>query len=310
MLLVDGYLPYSLNDMGRSVDADPTPAAMVVASLHRYPVKSMLGETLGTLRIDERGADADRRLALVDVETGHVASAKHPRKWAGLLRLAARADAGNVLIRTLEGNDVAADSLGIHELLSKLLGRSVRLVDHRERGATLERPDPEKLLDRGLDAEVNTPVIEIARSTPGSTFHDVAPLHAITTATLNQVGAEALRYRPNLVLATPPGHPPYSENGWVGTQLVVGDVRLRVLKPTHRCVIPTLEHGDLPKAPHALRNVVAENRVAGPDAKMLPCAGVYLEVIAPGTVGVGDTAVLRESEVYPRVETGTLRRTP
>jgi uncharacterized protein YcbX len=269
------------------------PVETVVAALYRYPVKSMLGETVSTMCIDERGADGDRRLALVDVETGHVASAKHPRKWAGLLQLAARGRGEQVVIQTPDGEDVAADTLGIHELLSRLVGRSVKLMDHRQRGATLERPDPEKLLDLGLDAEVETPVIEIARATPGSTFHDVAPLHAITTATLKQVGAEALRYRPNLVLKTPPEYPPYAENDWVGTELVIGEVRLRVLKPTHRCVVPTLEHGGLPNAPHALRTLVAENRIHGPDAKMLPCAGVYLEVISPGTIAVGDPAVLR-----------------
>ena len=264
----------------------------MVAGLYRYPVKSMLGEAVTTMGIDEHGADGDRRLALVDVETGHVASAKHPRKWAGLLRLAARGDVGQAVIQTPDGNNVAADSPGIHQLLSRLVGRSVQLVDHRQRGATLERPDPQKLLDLGLDANVNTPVIEIARATPGHTFHDVAPLHAITTATLKQIGAEALRYRPNLVLTAPPGYPPYAENDWADMELVIGEVRLRVLKPTHRCVIPTLEHGELPKAPDALRTVVAENRVQGPDAKMLPCAGVYLDVITPGRIRVGDPAVL------------------
>lgn len=265
---------------------------MVVAALYRYPVKSMLGEMVGTVCVDERGVAGDRRLALIDVETGHVASAKHPRKWAGLLQLTARGHAERVVVQTPDGKNVAADTPGIHDLLSRLVGRAVKLMDHRQRGATLERPDPEKLLDLGLDAEVNTPVIEIARATPGSTFHDVAPLHAVTTATLKQVDAEALRYRPNLVLTTPPGYPPYAENDWVGGELVIGEVRLRVLNPTHRCVVPTLEHGGLPKAPHALRTLVAENRVHGPDAKMLPCAGVYLEVISPGTVTVGDPAVL------------------
>lgn len=277
--------------MDRSVRADSAPLQMVVASLHRYPVKSMLGETMRSVYIGASGADGDRRLALVDVETGHVASAKQPRKWAGLLRLTARADAGQVVIQTPDGADVAADTPGIHDLLSGLVGRSVKLTDHRQRGATLERSDPEELLALGLDADVETPVVEIARSTPGDTFHDVAPVHAITTATLERVGAEALRYRPNLVLATPPGYPPYAENDWVGEELVIGNLRLRVLKPTHRCVVPTLEHGRLPKAPHTLRTLTVENRVAGPDSKPLPCAGVYLDVLSTGTVSVGDRAI-------------------
>lgn len=252
----------------------------------------MLGEPLTTVYLGESGADGDRQLALVDVETGHVASAKQPRKWAGLLRLAARGDAKRVIIHTPDGDQLAADTPGIHELLSRLVGRTVKLADHREHGATLERSDPEKMLALGPDAEVETPVIEIGRATPGATFHDLAPVHAITTATLSQVGTEAVRYRPNLVLTTPAGYPPYAENDWVGRELVIGALRLRVLKTTQRCVVPTLEHGELPKAPEALRTLVAENRVTGSDDRALPCAGVYLEVITPGTVSVGDEAVL------------------
>src|ERR1700724_2604882 len=102
---------------------------MRVESLRRYPVKSMLGETVDSLFVDEGGAAGDRRLALVDPETGYVASAKTAR-------------------------------------LSRRLGRTVRLVSQRPLGATLERPDPEQLLELGLDAEVSGRILEIAQATP------------------------------------------------------------------------------------------------------------------------------------------------
>jgi hypothetical protein len=48
----------------------------------------------------------------------------------------------------------------------------------------------------------------------------VAPRHAMTTATLERVGVEALRYRPNLVIVTPSGCPPYAETiGWAASWL-------------------------------------------------------------------------------------------
>ena len=59
---------------------------MRVESLHRYPVKSMLGETVNSMFVDEEGAEGDRRLALVDTVTGYVASAKQARLWRGLLK--------------------------------------------------------------------------------------------------------------------------------------------------------------------------------------------------------------------------------
>ena len=112
-----------------------------------------------------------------------------------------------------------------------------------DQGATLERCDPEQVLERGVEAEVEAPIMEIAAATPGESFTDLAPLHAITTATLERVGVEALRYRPNMVIETPSGYPPYAENAWVGKELTVGETRLRALQATPRCAVPTLEHG-------------------------------------------------------------------
>lgn len=259
-----------------------------VASLLRYPVKSMLGETVSSLVVDEGGAAGDRRLALVDAVTGHVASAKDPRLWRGLLKCRASGDVGRVSIGLPDGTTVAADDPDVDELLSRVTGRTVRLVRQRPDGATLERPDPEQLLDLGLDAEVSGRILQIARATPGDSFTDEAPLHAITTATLEHVGVEALRYRPNLVIATPPGFPPYAENAWAGKDVTVGAARLRALTATSRCVVPTLEHGPLPRAPQALRIPAAENRWDTGGHGPQPCAGAYLEVVTAGTIRVGD----------------------
>ncbi len=198
-------------------------AGMRVQSLLRYPVKSMLGETVDSMFVDERGAEGDRRLALVDAVTGHVASAKQARLWRGLLKCTANGNTGRVSIGLPDGTDIAADDPGVDELLSRLTGRAVRLVSQRPDGATLERPDPEKLLELGLDAEVSGRILKIAQATPGDSFTDEAPLHAITTATLEHIGVEALRYRPNLVIATPSGYPPYAENDWVGKDVAVGE---------------------------------------------------------------------------------------
>lgn len=261
---------------------------MRVQALLRYPVKSMLGETLDCLPVDERGAEGDRRLALLDGETGHVASAKNPRLWRDLLTCTAHADAQGVRIRLPDGTDVAADDPGVDELISRLTGRRVQLVTQRPDGATLVRPDPEQLLELGLDAEVGGRILRIAAATPGESFTDEAPLHAITTATLEHIGVEALRYRPNLVITTPPDYPPYAENDWVGGVITVGEARLRVLTATSRCVVPTLEHGPLPRAPQALRIPAAENRLDTGGHGKQPCAGAYLAVVTKGVIRVGD----------------------
>ncbi|HEX5254189.1 MAG TPA: MOSC N-terminal beta barrel domain-containing protein [Mycobacterium sp.] len=276
------------NPITHTSDAAP----MRVQALFRYPVKSMLGETLDRLLVDEHGAEGDRRLALVDGETGHVASAKNPRLWRDLLTCTAHADSQGVRISMPDGSDVAADDPGVDELISRLTGRRVRLVAQRPEGATLVRPDPEKLLELGLDAEVGGRILRIAAATPGESFTDEAPLHAITTATLGHIGVEALRYRPNLVITTPPDYPPYAENDWVGGELVIGKTRLRVLTATSRCVVPTLEHGPLPRAPQALRIPAAENRLNTGGHGAQPCAGAYLAAVTRGIICVGDQVAI------------------
>ena len=50
----------------------------------RYPVKSMLGEELNSSHVTERGLLGDRTDAVVDKNTGKVASAKNPGKWGRL----------------------------------------------------------------------------------------------------------------------------------------------------------------------------------------------------------------------------------
>src|SRR2546427_11902651 len=53
-----------------------------VVSLWRYPVKSMMGEELNASDVTDRGLLGDRSLALVDIETAKLVSAKNPKKWA------------------------------------------------------------------------------------------------------------------------------------------------------------------------------------------------------------------------------------
>lgn len=265
---------------------------MRIEHLYRYPVKSMLGETMTALHVDRGGADGDRRWALVDQSTGRVASAKQARLWRGLLQCSARVEGKHVQIRMPDGASVAADAQGVDDLLSQLLERTVRLVNKRPQGASVERADPDQVLSRGLDAEVDAPLLELAQKTPGDAFTDLAPLHAVTTATLEHIGVEAVRYRPNVVIATPPGYPPYRENEWIGRTLTVGYAQLRALGPTPRCVIPTLEHGALGRSPQALRTPAAENLTQSFDFGVLPCVGAYLEVLTEGTLRVGDPVTM------------------
>jgi uncharacterized protein YcbX len=267
------------------------PELGAVTVLRRYPVKSMLGEELTEAVVMASGVDRDRLLALIDEETGRVVSAKQPRLWRKLLQCSAVWEGDSLVIRLPNGHAIGIGDGGVEQMLSELLGRPVRLSERRAEGAALARPAPEDVIEHGVEADLAYEMLEIGQGTSGSTFVDYAPVHLITTSTLEHLDAEMLRYRPNVVVATPTGVP-FAENDWPGREITIGPVRLRGLIPTPRCAIPTLEHGGLPRALHAVRTLLTDNRIDVPGFGVLPCAGLYAEVLDAGTIHPGDTATL------------------
>ncbi|RAV18167.1 molybdenum cofactor biosysynthesis protein [Mycolicibacterium sp. GF69] len=260
-----------------------------VAALRRYPVKSMLGERRDAIRIGPLGVAGDRQYAVIDEATGRVATAKHPRRWRALLQCAAATGDDGVVVTLPDGRDVpVTDAAGP---LSELLGRTVQIAGERAAGAVLERSDPLEVLARGIDAEFDPVLLELGQGAPGGAFVDHSPVHLISTTTLDAIGvdrAEAIRYRPNVVIETADGAAPFLENDWVGAQIHVGEAVLRGTLPTPRCAVPTLEHGGMQRLPHAVRYLLEHNRVEVPDSGALPCAGLYAEVVTAGAVGTGD----------------------
>jgi hypothetical protein len=277
-----------------------------VTTLRRYPVKSMLGEDIGASDVSWTGLAWDRRLAVVSRRTGKVASAKYPRLWRDLLTLSAEALDEDVRITLPDGRTVCGTDADIDEVLSALLNEPVTLTADPPPGASLDRAVPEAVLRDGIKAQVPAEVIEIGAGAPPGTFVDFAPLHLLTTATLDRIAefspyrrVHLERYRPNLVIGTELGG--FAENDWLGEDLRVGDdLVLRVIARTPRCAVPTLAHGDLPRDAEALRVLARHNRVTplaglGPE----PCAGVYAEVLHPGRIRVGDAVRVRAASRAP-----------
>lgn len=279
-----------------------------IEELWRYPIKSMLGQRLAQAAVTELGVPGDRRLALVDRESGKVASAKVPRLWRDLLRCGASIEGpaegsaeapGAVRISLPDDKPFWSTDADADERISGFLGRSVHLTDTPPADATLDRSRPDEVLDEGLEAEVEADLIQIGAGSPGGTFVDFAPLHLITTSTLERIAElgdrgemESQRYRPNLVIRT--AEHGFIENGWLDREVQIGaDLRLKVIAVTPRCAVPTLEHGGLPRDVMALRTVARHNRVVPlADLSPEPCAGVYAQVLTPGQVGLGDKVLV------------------
>ena len=79
------------------------------------------------------------------------------------------------------------------------------------------------------------------------------------------------------------------ENSWRGRTLTLGsELVLRVSIPCPCCVMTTLPSADLPQDPRILRTLVEQNRLDLGDFGHLPCAGVYADVVQPGSIRRGD----------------------
>lgn len=226
-----------------------------VSSLHRFPVKSLLGEHLDALAVDERGVVGDRMWSVRDPD-GRFGSGKSTRRFRrmdGLLALSATYDGAVPVITFPSGGELRGDDERVHQALSEHLGRAVALA--REEGVS---------------------------------HFDEGPLHLVTTTSLDTLGrahgrrVDARRTRANVVLAWPgDGFP---ELAWAGCRLHLGsEVVLRVRDVMPRCVMVDAAQGGVPADDSLLRTVMEVSAGA---------LGVVADVEQGGAVAVGDPVTL------------------
>ncbi len=269
-----------------------------VATLWRYPVKSMMGEELNGADITAGGLLGDRAYALVDVETGKVISAKNPKKWpnyftyrAAFTAPPAQKSLQPIWITLPDGTVLRSDESDVNSKLSAALGYKVELKTQSPQDAKLEQYWPE------YEGEANEISNEaVAGDAPQGSFFDYAALHLLTTSSIAAMQShypegrfEVRRFRPNIMVETN-GQQGFVENAWVGKTIKIGSsLRLQITDPCPRCVMPTLAQGDLPQDNGIFKNGIAHNKPMVPFAgKALPSVGVYARVLTPGWVKRGD----------------------
>jgi len=280
-----------------------------VREIWRYPVKSMAGERLDGCSVGPLGVVGDRGWALRDEKAGEIRGAK---KLPALMRCAARyveepspARVPAAEIAFPGGDHVRSDDPAASARLSRLLGREVTLcpLEPPENLAHYRRALPDnpdmlaelreifgRLEDEPLpDLSVLPPEI-MEFTSPLGTYFDAFPLHLLTTASLARLASrnpgarfDVRRFRPNFLVESDDRRAALAELDWCGKVLRVGEARIEVKMPTVRCVMTTLEQGDLAKDPSVLRTIVREA-----DQNL----GVYASVVTPGRVVAGDAVEL------------------
>ena len=256
----------------------PITSSAEIAGLYRYPVKGLSPEPLQQVALDVGGTfPADRRYAIENGPSGFDPAAPVWRRKTHYLMLMRNErlagyrslfdDRSNVLTIRKDGDVVATGDLESAD------GRATI----EQFCATQFADDlngPPKLLSGGGhsfsdDASKLVSIINLA---------SVAAIEAMVDASVHP-----LRFRANLHVS---GWPAWHEFDLVGASLAIGDVRLRIVKTITRCaavnVDPETAARDLEIPPALLRNLGRNE------------CGIYGEVTAGGTIGIGDAIAVEQ----------------
>lgn len=270
-----------------------------VASLHRFPVKSMQGEQPAEVEVGPDGMRGDRTWALRDIETGKLVSAKRPRPWAAALECTATGTDDDVVINLPSGESFHVHDAGLSLALEALFGRSVALErsERRQQGTyDSEWPEIEGLTLAG-DLELPTNI-----TGEGAGFVDLGEIHLLTTASMDALAAadpdlhvDVRRFRPSILVQTD-GEPGFPENDdWAGATLRFGSgddaTEITVGEPAPRCMMTTLAQPGIPRQPAVLQTLARINRRTN-DVGAFACLGAYATVARPGVVRAGDEVTI------------------
>lgn len=267
-----------------------------IAELWRYPIKSMGGERVDALELRTSAIVGDRRWGVRNIETGKIASAKRPRPYGQLLEWSAKTQADGGLVAVGPGGRAyAAGSRELDAALAEVLGEPVQLVEVEEgRDETYSSEWPEIPGTVLSDIEIDLPVAALTEKT---SFVDAAAVHIIVNQSMThlaslldgvKLGVE--RFRPNIVIDAhnDAGSGEFADLAWMDLDIKMGDAELRIGDATPRCVMTTLAQPGYEQAKSVLQVLAATARKEF-DYGAFACFGTNAEVIAPGTITVGDT---------------------
>lgn len=226
---------------------------MEVVQLRRYPVKSMGGEPLDRVALNERGVVGDRWFAVEDTD-GRFASGKNTRRFrrrdAVFGYSAASSATGDVTVTGASGAWKVGDP-ALEDDLSQAMGVSVRV----------------------------TPEAEVPHQ-------DMGAVSIIGTATLDWcaerwgIDPDPRRLRVNVVFTSTS---PFIEEEWAGRTLSVGTAALRLVERAPRCRTIDIPQDGTLAAGQWLKPLAAERDMF---------LAMYANVASTGVMAVGDTLVV------------------
>ncbi|MBI1774722.1 MAG: MOSC domain-containing protein [Proteobacteria bacterium] len=245
---------------------------ILVSGLYRYPVKGLTAESLTCVKLSPgRGFPHDRRFAIAHGTTQYDQTEPRWQPKTAFLQLMSNsrlatltadfeADSGTLTLAR-DGRTVARGQVTTpigRTIIDQFL-RAYLAQDARGQPRLVEAPET------GL-ADVSHPRVSIIGE---ASVEDLARV----------VGrpVEKLRFRANVYLT---GSTAWEELSWVGSEIRLGSARMRVAKPIARCAATTVNPATAERdlaIPRDLERGFGHVHM-----------GVYAEVLAPGTVSLGD----------------------
>jgi uncharacterized protein len=251
----------------------PGIASLHIAQLWRYPVKSLLGERLPTLRLADDGIEGDRMWGIQDRRDDRILTGRRePRLLFASSRLAA---SGLPVITLPDSQEVAGTGPVTDAALSAWLAKPVTLVAASKSDAARA----EYFADATDDASQ-----AIEWTMPKGRFVDAFPVLVISTAGLRS-GAVAYpagvwdvrRFRPNILIQV--DGEGWAEDAWADRQLRVGST---LLIPRQRCIRCTMVNRAQPDLDTDVNIFKTLHRTH--EGK----AGMWTQVMQPGPISEGD----------------------
>jgi len=248
-----------------------------IAQLWRYPVKSLLGERLPTLRLVDDGVEGDRMWGIQDHSDGRILTA---RREPRLLFASSRLAAGDVPVITLpDGQELAGTGPLTDAALSAWLAKPVTLVAAAESDASRA----EYFADATDDSSK-----AIEWTMPKGRFVDGFPVLVMTTAGLRGGAAvhssgawDVRRFRPNILIQV--DGEGWVEDAWADRQLRAGSSQLIPRKRCIRCTMVTRAQPGLERDVDIYKTL---HRTHGGEA------GMWSQVVQPGVLSEGDSVQL------------------
>lgn len=222
-----------------------------VKEINRFPVKSILGESLSSAIVDSRGILGDRLWAIRN-ESGKFGSGKSTRRFQkmdDLFCYKARYEGDTPILTMPNGIEYRGDTEKVHEALSELLGFQVKLVK---------------------EASIS--------------HFDEGPISIITTSSLKMLSkdlgetVDPRRFRANLLIET--NSTGYFEDEWVDQLIQVGEsVTLKIVAPLQRCIMVNNSQEELKQDARILKTLVNNHSAM---------FGVWAKVERHGEISGGD----------------------